>query len=96
MSALLCLFLHSTALLPQTYALPRSCRCFSLGIVKQAVVLFFHGLDHVVGVLVIRRGDAKFLSHTDERTGEHLDFGVAVGVQILQSRVPRGRLTRLP
>ena len=46
----------------------------------------------MVGVLVIRRGDAKFLSHADERTGEHLNFSMAVCVQILQSRVPRGRL----
>ena len=57
------------------------------GIVEPAVVLFFQRLDHVVGVLVVGGRDAQLFAHPDERTREHIDLGMASGVEVLQRRV---------
>ena len=42
---------------------------------------------HVVSELIVGRRDAKLPAHPDECAREHIDLGVASGVQILQGRI---------
>ena len=41
----------------------------------------------MISKLIVGRRDAQLFAHPDERTREHVDFGMASGVEVLQRRV---------
>lgn len=60
-------------------------RLGSIGvIVKPAVVLFLQRLNHVIGIVIIRRRNTELFAQLHQHAGEHINFGMPPRVQILQ------------
>ena len=53
------------------------------GIIEFTIIFLFQRFDHMISIFIVRHRDSKLLSHPHKRTGEHIDFRMTSGIQIL-------------